>query len=62
MTKAALTGAEDFDVMKAVLEDLGSANSEMDAFTTLISNTEALKEAGLNLSRNNYECLLNPLH
>ncbi len=50
MTKAALTGAEDFDVMKAVLEDLGSTNSEMDAFTTLISNTEALKEAGLDLA------------
>ena len=50
MTKAVLTGAEDFDVMKAVLEDLGSTNSEMDAFTTLISNTEALKEAGLDLA------------
>ena len=45
ITRAALSGAEDFDTMKAALEDLGVVNSEMVAFDALISNAEALKEA-----------------
>lgn len=55
ITQAALSGAEDFETMKAALEDLGVVNSEMVAFDALISNTEALKEAGLDLSEATYE-------
>ena len=54
VTQAALSGAEDFETMKAALEDLGVANSEMVAFDALIKNTEALKEAGLNLADATY--------
>lgn len=50
ITQAALTGKEEFSTMKAALEDLGVANNEIVAFDALISNTEALKEAGLNLA------------
>ena len=50
ITQAALTGAENFELMKSVLEDLGVANSEMVAFDALIKNTAALKEAGLDLA------------
>ncbi len=50
VTQAALSGAEDFETMKAALEDLGVANSEMAAFNALIKNTKALKEAGLDLA------------
>lgn len=50
ITQAALTGKEDFSTMKAALEDLGVANNEIVAFDALISNTEALKEAGLDLA------------
>ena len=50
ITHAALTGKEDFDTMKAVLEDLGVTNNEIVAFDALASNTEALKEAGLDLA------------
>lgn len=49
ITRAALSGAEDLETMKAALEDLGVVNNEMVAFEALISNTEALKEAGLDL-------------
>lgn len=55
ITQAALTGAEDFETMKSALEDLGVANSEMVAFDALISNIEALKEAGLDLSEATYD-------
>lgn len=55
ITQAALSGAEDFETMKAALEDLGVVNSEMVAFDALISNTEALKEAGLDLSEATYD-------
>lgn len=51
ITQAALSGAEDFETMKAALEDLGVVNNEMVAFDALISNTEALKEAGLDLAK-----------
>lgn len=50
ITQATLTGIEDFETMKAALEDLGIVNSEMTAFDALIRNTEALKEAGLDLA------------
>lgn len=49
IAKAALTGAEDFDTMKAALEDLGVVNSEMVAFDNLISKTNALADAGIDL-------------
>ena len=55
ITQAALSGTEDFETMKAALEDLGVANSEMIAFKALISNTEALKEAGLDLQDTTYD-------
>ncbi len=54
ITQAALSGAEDFETMKAALEDLGVVNSEMVAFDALISNTEALKEADLDLASATY--------
>lgn len=50
ITQAALSGKEDFATMKAALEDLGVVNNEIVAFDALISNTEALKEAGLDLA------------
>ena len=50
ITQAALSGAEDFDTMRAALEDLGVINNELVAFDALISNTEALREAGLDLA------------
>lgn len=50
ITEAALSGTEDFETMKSVLENLGLENSELVAFDALISNTEALKEAGLDLA------------
>ncbi len=50
ITQAALSGAEDFDTMRAALEDLCVINNELVAFDAMISNTEALKEAGLDLA------------
>lgn len=50
ITQAALSGAEDFETMRAALEDLGVINNELVAFDAMISNTEALKEAGLDLA------------
>lgn len=44
ITQAGLSGAEDFDTMKAALEDLGVVNNELVAFSALASNTKALKE------------------
>ena len=44
ITQAALSGAEDFETMKAVLEDLGVVNSELVAFDALARNTEMLDE------------------
>lgn len=49
ITHAALSGAEDFETMKAALGDLGVINNELVAFDALINNKEALKEAGLDL-------------
>ena len=45
ITQAALTGAEDFETMKAALEYLGVVNNEMVAFQALASNTEMLEQA-----------------
>ncbi len=50
ITQEALSGTEDFDTMRAALEDLGVINNELVAFDAMISNTEALKEAGLDLA------------
>lgn len=50
ITSAGLSGAEDFETLKAALEDLGVLNDELVAFEALISNTEALTEAGLDLA------------
>lgn len=45
ITQASLSGAEDFETMKAALEDLGVVNNEMVAFQALASNTEMLEQA-----------------
>ena len=45
ITHATLSGTEDFETMKAALEDLGVVNSEMVAFGALVSNAEMLEEA-----------------
>lgn len=50
ITQVGLLGKEDFETMKAALEDLGVVNNEIVAFDALISNTWALKEAGLDLA------------
>ena len=50
ITSAALSGTEDFGTMKAALETLGAADSEMDALKALAGNKEALRQAGLNLA------------
>lgn len=50
ITRVGLTGTEDFKTLTSALEDFGIENSEMVAFDNLISNTEALKEAGLDLA------------
>ena len=53
ITQAGLSGSEDFDTLKAALEDLGVVNSEMVAFDSLTSNIELLeekvKQAGLTI-------------
>lgn len=49
IVNASVSGAEDFDTLKSVLEDLGFVESELTAFEALVSNTESLKEAGLDL-------------
>lgn len=50
ITQAALTGAEDFETMKAALEDLGVVNNEMVAFDNLTSKTNVLADAGIDLA------------
>lgn len=50
ITNAGLSGTEDFETMKAALEDLGVVNSEMVAFDNLISKTNALADAGIDLA------------
>lgn len=45
-----LSGTEDFETLKSSLSDFGVVNSEIVAFGALVKNTEALKEAGLDLS------------
>ncbi|MCX4343123.1 MAG: phage tail tape measure protein [Kineothrix sp.] len=50
ITSAGLSGAEDFETLKAALEDLGVVNEELVAFESLANNTEALKKAGLDLA------------
>lgn len=50
ITQAALSGVEDFETMKAALEDLGVVNNEMVAFDNLISKTNALADAGIDLA------------
>ncbi len=55
ITNTGLSGAEDFATLKAALEDLGVVNSEIVAFDAFISNTEALKEANLDLANATYE-------
>jgi len=54
IAQAGLSGAEDFDTMKAVLEDLGVVNETVIAFQALAENTEALKESGLDLENAGY--------
>ena len=53
ITKAGLSGVEDFETMNAALEDLGVVNNEIVAFQALISNTdilaETVKQAGLTM-------------
>lgn len=50
ITRTSISGAEDFNVLKKALGDLGVANNVEVAFGALARNTEALKEAGLDLS------------
>lgn len=47
---AGVSGVEDFETLKDVLEDLGVVNNDIIAFQSLVQNTEALKEAGLDLA------------
>ncbi len=44
ITNAGLSGTEDFETMKAALEDLGVVNSNIIAFQALVTNTAALQE------------------
>lgn len=50
ITNAGISGTEDFETMKAALEDLGVVNNEMVAFDNLISKTNALADAGIDLA------------
>ena len=50
ITKAALNGTEDYNILKSVLADLGVVNNELVAFDALTKNAEALKEAGMDLA------------
>ena len=50
ITRTSISGAEDFNVLKKALGDLGVANNVEVAFGALARNTEALKEAGLDLA------------
>lgn len=50
ISQVAISGAEDFETIKSALEDFGVENSEMVAFSNLANNTEALKEAGLDIA------------
>lgn len=50
ITDVGISGIEEFNTMKSALEDLGIVNNEIVAFDALISNTDALKEAGLDLA------------
>ncbi len=54
ITQAALSGTEDFETMKAALEDLGVVNETIIAFQALAENTDALKESGLDLANATY--------
>jgi len=54
ITNAGLSGTEDFETMKAALEDLGVANETIVAFQALAESTEALKESGLDLEDATY--------
>lgn len=50
ISQVAISGAEDFEMLKSALKDFGVENSEMVAFSNLANNTEALKEAGLDIA------------
>ena len=54
ITQAGLSGTEDFETMKAALEDLGVVNETIIAFQALAENTDALKESGLDLANATY--------
>lgn len=50
ITNLGVNGAEEFETLKKALSDFGIVNNDIIAFNALISNTEALKEAGLDLA------------
>ncbi len=50
ISQVAISGTEDFETLKSALKDFGVENSEMVAFSNLANNTEALKEAGLDIA------------
>lgn len=50
IASVSISSAEDFNTLKASLEDLGVVNNEIVAFSALISNTEALKAADIDLA------------
>lgn len=54
ITQAGLSGIEDFETLKAALEDLGVVNETIVAFQALAENTDALKESGLDLANATY--------
>lgn len=49
IVQASVSGIEDFQTLKDVLEDLGVVNNEIVAFQALAQNTDALKASGLDL-------------
>ena len=50
ITDLGVNGAEDFETLKKALSDFGIINNDIIAFNGLLQNTEALKEAGLDLA------------
>ena len=51
IAQVGLSGTEDFETLKAALGDLGVSNNDIVALQELCQNTEALKNAGLDLAK-----------
>lgn len=50
ISQVVISGAEDFETLRAALEYFGIENGEMVVFSNLVNNAEALKEAGLDIA------------